>query len=142
MNTKQLAQKWFEEVWNKKNGAFIAEMMDPSVVGVTEGGEVRGPADFKQKVFEPLVQAFPDVKVTVEGIISEGDEAAVRWTVSATHKGVLMHLAATGKRVKFSGITWLKFKNGRIVGGSDSYNLHGLIGFLTDGTESASVRRG
>ena len=141
MDTKQLAQRWFDEVWNNKNPAYIAELMDASAIGLMESGEITGPEEFKALVFEPLVAAFPDVKVTVDRMIAEKDDVAVKWTVSATHGGPLMHFAATGERVKFSGSTWLTFKNGKIIAGSDSYNLHGLFAFLSSGAECASVRR-
>jgi steroid delta-isomerase-like uncharacterized protein len=140
MNPKELALKWFDEVWNKKKPATIAEMMDVASVGLSEGGEIKGPDEFRTAVYEPMVRAFPDVNVKVDSIISEGDEVALRWTVTASHFGPMMDLAASGKRVKFSGMTWLKFANGKIVGGSDSYNLHGLVSFLSGGPESASVR--
>lgn len=140
MNTKQLAQTWFDELWNKKNAAIIEEMMDPAAAGVSEGGAIVGPANFKQMVFDPLTQAFPDLRLTIDGVIAEGDQAAVRWTVSGTHRGPMIHLKATGKRVRFSGMTWLEFKNGKLVAGADSFNLHGLLAALAEGTECGSIR--
>lgn len=142
MNPKQIAQRWFEEVWNKKNPAVIAELMDASAAGVTEAGPIKGPAEFKQLAYDPLIAAFPDVKVVIDGMIAEQNEVATRWTLSATHKGPLAHLAATGKRVTFSGMTWQRFKDGKMIAGADSYNLHGVLAFLATDAESASVRRG
>jgi steroid delta-isomerase-like uncharacterized protein len=139
MTTKQLASRWFEELWNKKNPDIIAEMMDPASSGVTEGGEIRGPDEFRTAVYEPLVRAFPDVTVRIDGVIAEGNEAAVRWTLIALHQGPLLHVPASGKRVKATGMTWLKFRNGKIVSGADSYNFHGLVAFLAGGAPCASV---
>jgi steroid delta-isomerase-like uncharacterized protein len=140
MTTKQLAQKWFDELWNNHNPAIIAQIMDASAVGVTEGGEIHGPDEFRKAVYEPLIQAFPDVGVAIDGMIAEGEEVAVRWTVAATHHGALGEVPASGKQVRFSGMTWFKFKNGKIVSGADSYNLHGLIAYLSGGPASATVR--
>ena len=113
--------------------------MDPALVGVSEGGEIRGPDAFKSLVYEPMVRAFPDVSVSLDRIIGEGNEVAIRWTAVATHKGPFLDIAPTGKKVQFSGITWIEFKQGRIISGADSYNLHGLIAYLSGGPESASV---
>lgn len=140
METKQLARAWFERLWNGRNPAVIAEMMDASATGVTEGGEIHGPEEFRQAVYEPLTRAFPNVQVIVDDVIAEGDQAAVRWTLLATHSGPLMNLPASGRRVSVNGMTWLKFRGGKIVSGADSYNLTGLVGFLAGGPESASVR--
>lgn len=142
MTPKQIAQRWFEELWNNHDPAVIAELMDPSSSGVTEGGPIKGPAEFRAAVYDPLIAAFPDFKVKIEGTVAEQDEVVVRWTANATHRGQMAQLSATGKRVRFSGMTWLRFRGGKIVEGSDSYNLHGLMAFLSTGLESASVRRG
>jgi predicted ester cyclase len=139
MNTKQLATRWFEELWNKKNPEVIAEIMDASAVGVTEGGVIHGPGEFRASVYEPFVKAFPDLKVKIEGVLAEGDDVALRWTASATHTGPLLHVSPSGRPVKFSGITWLTFKGGKLVKGSDSYNFHGLMAYLGGGQPTASV---
>ena len=139
MHNREIVRTWFDSVWNQKNPATIAQLMSPDAAGVTETGEVTSPAEFKKAVYDPLVAAFPDVKISLDGIVTEGDEAAVRWTILATHTGPLAHLRPSGRRVKFSGMTWLKFKDGKIVGGADSYNLDGLLAALSEGRESATV---
>lgn len=141
MNAKQIAQRWFEEVWNRKNPAVIAELMDPSAEAFAEGGTIRGPDEFRSAIYEPLVAAFPDVRIAIDGLVAENDEVVVRWTVTATHQGPLAGINPTGKQVRFSGMTWQRVRQGKIVAGSDSYNFHGLLAFLSTGTESASVRR-
>ena len=138
MNTKELAQRWFEEIWNRKNSGVIHEMMHPEGVGRTEGGAITGPGDFEQQMFVPLNAAFPDLSVTLDGIISEGDDAVVRWTATGTNAGELLGIKATGRRLNFSGMTWLRFSEGRIVEGWDRWNLHGLLGLLQQGAPSAT----
>jgi|SRR5882724_2122765 len=140
MNTKQLTLKWFDEVWNQKNSGFISEMMDSSTVGMTESGEFKGPDGLRAALYEPFIRAFPDVHVTVDRIIAEGDEVAVRWTAVATHLGPLMSLSASGKRIRFSGMSWIRFKSERIAEGYDSYNMQGLLDHLAGGPPSASVQ--
>lgn len=142
MNPKQVAQRWFEEVWNKKNPAVIDELMEPTADCVSEGGTILGPAEFRSKVYDLLIAAFPDVRISIDGLIAEGEDVVIRWTVHATHKGPFGHLKPSGKRVKFSGMTWQRIREGQIVCGSDSYNLHGLVAFLESDAESTSVRRG
>ncbi len=140
MNTKELARQWFDSVWNQKDPAVMYQLMHSDAAGVSEGGEIKGPDAFRTLVYEPMVRAFPDVSVSVDRIIAEGDELALRWTFTGTHKGPFLDIPPTGKRVKFSGMTWLEFKQGKIIAGADSYNLHALIALLGGGPESASVR--
>lgn len=47
--------------------------------------------------------AFPDYQFTVEDLVAEGDKVVARVTVNGTHRGELMGLAPTGKRVRTSG---------------------------------------
>lgn len=137
---KAIARRWFEHVWNRKNPVVLTELMDPSAVGITEGGPIRGPDEFRTHVFEPLSKAFPDFRVSIDGMVSEGNDVMLRWSFKATHGGPFGPVPASGRRVACSGMTWLKCRKGKIVGGSDSYNLHGLIAYLSSGAECATVR--
>jgi steroid delta-isomerase-like uncharacterized protein len=141
MTNKEIAQRWFEEVWNRKNAAVIDELMAPDMTGITEAGKIKGPSDFRALVYDPIQQAFPDLRIVAEGFIEEGDQVAVKWTAYARHDGPLLDRAATGRSVRFTGMTWLTFREGQIVAGTDSYNLHGLLAYLSSGQECASVSR-
>lgn len=140
MTTKDLAQRWFEEIWNRKNREAIHGLMEPGAVGCTEGGMVVGPDAFIGEMFETLTTAFPDLHLRIDGIVAEGDEAAVRWRASATHAGRLGNLEPTGRKVRFAGMTWLKFRDGRVVEGCDRWNLHALMQYLATGEEAATVK--
>lgn len=137
---KALARRWFKQVWNQRNPAAIAELMDTAFVGRSEGGDIRGPGEFHTKVFEPLSRAFPALQVKLDGLVEEGNCVAIRWTFTARHDGPLGALAASGKTVVCSGMSWVKCRNGKIVNGYDHYNLHSLVGYLSGGPESATVR--
>jgi predicted ester cyclase len=49
---------------------------------------------------------YPDLRITVEDQLAEGDKVATRWTSTMTHDG---------KRVTLEGITIDRFENGMIV---------------------------
>ncbi len=108
----QRARRWFEEVWNRNKEETVKELLHPNIVGQLEGGVVRSPEDFLQARREMLA-ALPDLRVEVQGVVSEGDEVAVRWAAKAT---------GPAGPVSFRGVTWLVFENGRIVKGWDSWN--------------------
>ena len=137
---KELAAQWFERVWNQKDGSAIVALLAPDGVGHTEGGSVTGPEQFEELLHRPMLSAFPDIRLTVEGIVAEGNEAVVRWQASATHSGSFADIPPSGRPVTFSGMTWLRFENGKIVEGSDRYNLHSLISYLSTGQVSATVK--
>ena len=140
MTSRQLALQWFDEVWVKRNPAAIHELMDPNAVGTSEGGVVIGPADFEKLVYVPFLETFPDLALIIERVIAEEDEAVVRWTAIGTQLGPMGAIPASGRKLRFTGMTWFKFKDGKIIEGADSYNLHAVIEHLTSGAASATVQ--
>ncbi|MFF2570926.1 ester cyclase [Streptomyces sp. NPDC101191] len=73
-----------------------------------------GVAALKQ-VWEVLLRAFPDLHVTVEETVAEGDKVVSRNRVTGTHLGEYRGLRPTGRTVDYSEIFVLRFAEGRIV---------------------------
>jgi predicted ester cyclase len=136
-DNERIARRWFEEVWNARRDETVDELMLPQSVGHMEGGEVRGPGDFKAARRE-LLAAFPDIRVTVEDMVSDGDKVVVRWAASGTHRGEALGLTPTNSLVRFRGITWLTIRDGKIVEGWDAWNQGKLIEEMRS---AASARR-
>jgi predicted ester cyclase len=121
-----LTRRWFRDVWTEDGEAVVDAMMADDGHGWIEGGFVKSPTEFKG-ARQLLLAAFPDLAISVEDLIVDGDKVAVRWTVEATHKGGGLGLAPTGKRVAFRGMTWMEWRNGKMARGWDSWNLGGLL---------------
>ena len=123
---KVLARRWFEEVWNQSRETAIDELMLPDCVVHGLGPDQHGPEGFKP-FFKMYRDAFPDIHVTIESIVSEGDLAAVRWTAAGTHKGDGLGFPATGKRVELTGMAFLRSENGRLVEGWNNFDQLGML---------------
>jgi predicted ester cyclase len=63
-------------------------------------------------VFGRLHRAFPDLRVTVEDVIAEGDKVVGRNAVTGTHQGEYMGVPPTGKSVTYDEIFIARFVNG------------------------------
>lgn len=59
--------------------------------------------------------AFPDLKITVEDIVAEGDKATARITTTGTHRGEFLGVAATNKKFEISGVETIRFSEGKVV---------------------------
>jgi steroid delta-isomerase-like uncharacterized protein len=68
-----------------------------------------------KEVFARLHHAFPDLHVTVEDLIEEGDKVVGRNSVTGTHQGEYVGLSPTGKLVTYNEIMIFRFVNGRIA---------------------------
>jgi steroid delta-isomerase-like uncharacterized protein len=109
----------FHEAMNSGDAEAIAEAIDEFVdpdlafhAPVPNGAT--GAQALKQ-VWAVLLRAFPDVHVTVEDMIAEGDKVVVRSTVTGTHKGEYMGHQPTGRSVRYAEIFIVRFAGGRIA---------------------------
>ena len=121
-----LARQWFDQVWKDGGDAVARAMLHPDAIGHMEGGEVKGTDEFLAMRAQ-LLGAMPDLQMQVEDLIGQGDNVAVRWSVTATHAGDGLGLRASQQRLRFRGITWLKFADGRLVEGWDAWNQGQLM---------------
>src|SRR5215469_2148865 len=77
--------------------------------------EVTGVKALKEGVFTTLYRAFPDIHITLDDMIEEGDKVVEMDTVTGTHQGDFNGLPPTGKPVRYAEIFILRFVNGRIA---------------------------
>jgi steroid delta-isomerase-like uncharacterized protein len=127
-----LSCRWMEEVWNGKRAAAIDELFAPDGIahGLGEEGDIHGPEAFK-RLHSILVEAFPDLQVTVEDVVGAGDKAVVRILVTATHTGDLPTVPATGRSVRFTGMTFTRWRDGQIVEGWNNVDFAEMMRQLT-----------
>ena len=93
----------------------IDEIVEPDVkIGTPLPVEATGAQAIKE-VFARLHRAFPDLHITVEDLIEEGDKVVGRHTVTGTHQGEYMGLPPTGKSVTYNEIFIIRFVNGRVA---------------------------
>lgn len=122
-----LARRWFDEVWNQRRDAAIEETLLADSVCYTDGQPIVGPDEFRVKQYLPFTAAFPDVRVEVEDTIEQGDQVVVRWKATATHTGEGIGCKATGNKVTFSGMSWIRFENGKFREGWQSSNISEVL---------------
>jgi steroid delta-isomerase-like uncharacterized protein len=114
-SNKTIARR-FIQVWGDGNLDVVDELAAPSLVvrypPIPE--VIRGSREFRH-VLAGFRSAFPDSALRVEEEIAEGEKVVVRWSFSGTHKGSLLGLPATGRKVTWTGITIYRIVDGRVV---------------------------
>jgi steroid delta-isomerase-like uncharacterized protein len=66
---------------------------------------------------EPLEQAIPDRKDTIELVIAEQDTVVVKYKISGTHKGNLYGIPATDKSFDIYAVSIYNLADGKIING-------------------------
>jgi predicted ester cyclase len=109
----------FHDAVNTCDLEFISKTIDEVV---EPDASIRTPlpiaatgAQALKQVWAMLLRTYPDLHLTVEDVIAEGDKLVCRNTVTGTHQGEYMGLPPTGKSVAYNEIFIFRFANGRVV---------------------------
>jgi steroid delta-isomerase-like uncharacterized protein len=113
---KTIARRYFEEVLSEGNLALLDELAADDMVdhAGSAAGWLPGRAGFKQHV-TLFRTAFPDLRVTVDDMVAEGDTVVAFWTVSGTHNGEWWGVPATGKHLTITAVSTIRIENGQIA---------------------------
>lgn len=122
---------YIRQVWEEGNPSaatqFVAvdyrRHMSPILPPLDPDAQVKRLAGFQA--------AFPDIEITVEEVITDGDRLAFRSTMTGTHQGEFLGIAPTGRSVTVGLVDVIHFKDGRFVehwGGPDLFDLVRQLG--------------
>jgi steroid delta-isomerase-like uncharacterized protein len=113
-------QSW--EIVNQRNPDLIEEVYPPDFVWHEPDQDLRGYEQAKQFV-STFFKALPDINITVEDVIAEGDKAVSRYTIRGTHQGETEEFGPpTGRKMELKGITIHRFEEGKIVEEWEAYD--------------------
>ena len=121
-----LIRRLVEEVINRGNTDLLSELVAADHVGHDPLGDHYGPEGVRIGVAE-LRSAFPDLRLSIEDIIADGDRVARRYTLRGTHRGPFMGLPATDQTIVASGIAIDRVAEGRLVESWVSLDVLGLL---------------
>ena len=112
---KDLARRSWEEMVSQRNPDLIEEFYPPDLVWHAPNQDIRGYEEARQFV-STFFDAFPDINITVEDVIAEGDQAVTRYTIRGTHRGETEEFGPpTGRQMELEGITIHRIEGGKIV---------------------------
>jgi steroid delta-isomerase-like uncharacterized protein len=120
---KRVVRRWYDEVLNGPSFAVADEIVAENFV---INGDPVGREGIKQAAAW-VRSIFPDLHVTVEDVVAEGDRVVTRFTAHATHRGEFLGVAATGRPVTLSGIHVDRLVDGRIAERAESVDLLALL---------------
>jgi steroid delta-isomerase-like uncharacterized protein len=111
-DNKALVQRFFDEVINQRNLAALDQFAHPG--GVNHTVPPGMPQESNQFLGQYL-NAFPDVKATVEDLMADGDKVVARVSYRGTHQGAFRGIPPTGKQIAVTGINIFRIANGKLV---------------------------
>jgi steroid delta-isomerase-like uncharacterized protein len=127
---KAVFRRMVEEGFNKGNLAVVDELVAPN--HVNHADNVRGPEQYKQFI-SMYRTALPDLKMTIEFQVAEGDKVVNHWKAQGSHRGSLMGIPPTGKQLTTSGTYIARIVDGKIVeewGNMDALGMLQQLGVI------------
>lgn len=118
---KELVRRWYERVINGRDLDAVDEYF----------ADERIAAGIRQGCFA-YFEAFPDLHVSVDDLIAEGDRVFCRSTMTGTHDGEYKGIPATGRNVAAETAEVFRIADGRFVGYWCLANVAGLMRQLTE----------
>ena len=104
-----------QECWNKGNFSAVTELISPDFLYHTPMGDLIGHEGFIQLV-TIWRTACPDIEVTINELVGEGDSVAVRLSWEGTFTGKFQDSEPTGNKVKMEESFYHHFKEGKDLG--------------------------
>lgn len=126
--SKEIMRRYFVEFSETKDLDLIDELLADDYVTYTPMPGLGNDREANMQMLAMYAEALSDFEVTLEDVLAEGDLAAARWTVRATHQGELMGVAPTGERVEISGHTIIRIRDGKIT---EEWNIADVRGLMT-----------
>jgi steroid delta-isomerase-like uncharacterized protein len=103
------------EIVSRRNPDDLEEVYAGDSVLHEPDQDLHGVEEAKQ-FLSVYLSAFPDMSVSIEDVLAEGDKAVTRWRLRGTHQGEVEEFGPpTGKQVELEGITIHRIEQGKIV---------------------------
>src|SRR5262249_42122887 len=118
MTNREVMERWFEELWGKRNWKIIDEMVDPDCKIYGLPGASHGPSGFRPFV-ELFGAAFPEVEIRVDEAVEAGDRVAVRCSGHV--------IGRDGKRHPLTGGGIVRVRGGKFIEAWNQWDFLGLL---------------
>jgi len=113
-DNRALVRRWIETFNNPYTPQTEVDVLAPGYIAHAPG--LPGPLDLEawSRFTDAFVEAFPDLRLTVEDIFSAGYMVAARAAFRGTHRGEFQGIPPTGKEVAFSSIEIDRMVDGKV----------------------------
>jgi steroid delta-isomerase-like uncharacterized protein len=112
-DNKALMRRFYDEVVAQGNVDLIDDMLAEDFVEHEEFPGITPDRAGVKQFFTMLRAAYPDIRMTAEDLIAEGDKVVARISITGTHQGEFMGVPATGKQITVPAVDIVQFRDGK-----------------------------
>ena len=119
---------FLEKGWNEKDLSAIDQFFSDDIVRKVNNVNLASSKNELSANMQVYFTGFPDLKIELDNMISDGNQIYISWTINGTNTGLFGELPPTGKKIKISGISRMEFDDqGKILLEDVSYNELSLL---------------
>jgi steroid delta-isomerase-like uncharacterized protein len=125
---KAIYRRFIQKVFNEGQLNNLDEFLSQAYVvhDAPPGTPPRG-TDAIKHIVTMFRTAFPDLDITIDELVAEGDKVCARATTRGTHQGPIFGIPPTGKTVEMTGLTMVTISDGRLV---ESWVKNDVMGLM------------
>jgi predicted ester cyclase len=120
---KEIVKQYIEDILNTGNAADLTKFISPHYTEVFNKKRYRLGINGIQKKIAGLREIYPDLKLSIDSQITEGDWVVTSYVMKGTRLGNWMGIRPSGKTVVVRGVNIDKVVNNKITEHGSSTNL-------------------
>lgn len=111
---KAIYRRFIDEVFNQGHVEKVHEFLAPAYV-MRDGPPGASGPDAVVGIVRMFRAAFPDLAITIEEQVAEGDWVCSRSVTRGTHRGPIFGVAPTNRPIAIPGLTLVRVVNGKLT---------------------------
>jgi predicted ester cyclase len=136
-DNKELVRRVHAELVEARDPARIDEFFAPAFVSHNMPPGWPNGVDGVRRFMAMFGEALPDLTVTIDALLAEGDLVAVRTTSRGSFRGELLGIPPTGSEIAVDGTDIVRVEDGRII---EHWGLTNTVGLLQQVGRRARLR--
>lgn len=124
---KSIVRRWIEEGWNNHNLSVIDEVYAADFVQHEPAPQAVNSREALKAYVGAYLTAFPDLQLSIEDLLAEGDKVAWRFNSTGHQNGPFMGMPPSGRTGNISGIVIFRLENSRIAEAWVNLDVLGLL---------------
>jgi steroid delta-isomerase-like uncharacterized protein len=111
------------EAWNRRDWAAYTGVMHAGYSYTGGDGQTQKGSEAGLAVGQMFANGFPDGTIEIKSIHATGNVAVVEFVGRGTHKGELMGIAPTGKKLELPVCDVIEFRDGKIYAEREYFDV-------------------
>jgi predicted ester cyclase len=126
---KAIARRFITEIISENHWDRVGEVLSDDLVVYhpsAPGGSLHG-LEAAKSMFVAFRAGFPDLTLSIEDEVAEGDQVVIQWRGRGTQTGDLFGMAPTGRPVNVGAVSIFRIADGKIVEDHISEDTLGMM---------------